>query len=327
MVFSNKPRFRNPYGEQDAAALAAIHAGRAAQDQVDPFSILEGSLDQEAIRVALAQAAASHQLDRWRLAEVEGQVVGYGNLGSWHEEDGRWVYVIRGWVLPNWRGQGIGTALLEWGEDQVRRIAPAEHPGEPFEFAASATDTQPDAAALLVQAGYSLVYNELEMELNATEPLKEILLPSGVDIRPALVEHIYPIAESIAEAYRGEFQENRFRNTHSEIAGQAEWYSNPIHDRSLWQVAWHDDKVVGQVLPLIEHHLVVIDEVSVRPAWRRKGLARALLTRAINRLLVKGPMAVRLFTTVEFRTQASNLYTSLGFRVVKTFRRYRKSPD
>lgn len=326
MTFLDKPRFRNPYGTQDAAALAAVQVGRAVRDAVDPLSILESQAYHEAIRTALAQAATAQQLDRWRVAEVNGRVVGYGNLGSWHEEDGRWVYVIRGWVLPDWRGQGIGTAIIQWGEEQVRRIAPDEHPSEPFEFAASATDTEPEAATLLVEAGYSLEYNELEMELNATQRLKETPLPSGVEIRPALAEHVYAIAESIAASYRGEFLNNRFRSTQSEVAGQADWYSNPIHDRSLWQVAWDGDEVVGQVLPLIEGTVAVIDEVSVRPAWRRKGLARAMLTRAINRLLVKGPMVIRLFTGAEFRTRARDLYASMGFRVVKTFGRYRKSP-
>jgi hypothetical protein len=44
-----------------------------------------------------------------------------------------------------------------------------------------------------------------------------------------------------------------------EIAGQAEWYSSPVHDRSLWQVAWDGDQVAGQVLPMMEHGHVVID--------------------------------------------------------------------
>jgi hypothetical protein len=33
--------FRNPFGEQDAEALVAVHAGRAERDAVDPLSSLE----------------------------------------------------------------------------------------------------------------------------------------------------------------------------------------------------------------------------------------------------------------------------------------------
>jgi mycothiol synthase len=326
MPLVEKPLFRIPYGEQDAAALAAVQAGRVAQDLVDPLSIVEGLPDTETIRVALAQAAASQQLDRWRVAEIGGQVVGYGNLGSWHEEDGRWVYLIRGWVLPGWRGQGIGTALLHWGEDRVRQLAAAEHPGALFEFAGSASNSEPDAAALLQAEGYSVGYHEIEMELDPAAVVPESLLPPRVEIRPAAAEHIHAIAESIAESYRSEFPSNRFRDTHSEIAGQFEWYSNPLHDRSLWQVAWDGERVVGQVLPLLDHGRVVIDEVSVRPAWRRRGLARTLLTSALRALRSRDYRVIRLYTTAEFPTRASELYASVGFKVVKTFRQFRKSP-
>jgi len=77
---------------------------------------------------------------------------------------------------------------------------------------------------------------------------------------------------------------------------------------------------------MFERGRAVIDEVSVRPAWRRRGLARALLTRALRDLRSRGVAVVRLNTNAQFRTRARDLYTSLGFRVVKEFPHYRKSP-
>ena len=324
--------FRSPYGEQDAEALAAVHAGRAGRDAVDPLSLLESLPTVEDIRLALAQAAASQRLDHRLVAEVSGQVVGHSAIESWHEEDGRWVYLILGWVLPEWRGSGIGTAMLHWGEHRSRQLAANEHPGEPFEFAGNASRTELASAALLLHEDYTLAYTDLEMDLDPSAPLPECPLPPGIEVRPALPEHIPLIAESIAESYRSEFPNNRFRNTHVEAAGQAGWYSSPVHDRALWQVAWDGDfanqvgAVAGQVLPMIERGRAVIDEVSVRPAWRRKGLARALLTRALRDLRSRGMAVVRLFTGAEFPTRARDLYTSLGFRVTKEFPRYRKSP-
>lgn len=318
--------FRNPYGEQDADALAAVHTGRAAYDAVDPLSTQESIPTSEEVRAALAKAAATQQLDHWLVAEVNEQVVGYDMIESLHEEDGRWVYLIHGWILPEWRGRGLGTAMLHWGEHEARRLATAEHPGEPFEFAGNASSTEPDAAALLRYEGYTVGYTELEMDLDPSAPLTECPLPPGIEVRPALPEHIPLIAESIAESYRSEFPDNRFRNTWTEAAGQAEWYSSPVHDRALWQVAWDGDQVAGQVLPMIERGRAVIDEVSVRPAWRRRGLASSLLTRALRDLRSRGQAVVRLQTGAEFRTRARDLYTSVGFRVVKEFPRYRKSP-
>jgi hypothetical protein len=87
-------RFRNPQGEQDAEALAVVHAGRAVRDAVDLLSALEGIPSREFIRTLLAQAASTQQLDRWLVAEVQGQVVGHGMVDSWHEEDDRWIDLI-----------------------------------------------------------------------------------------------------------------------------------------------------------------------------------------------------------------------------------------
>jgi GNAT superfamily N-acetyltransferase len=67
--------------------------------------------------------------------------------------------------------------------------------------------------------------------------------------------------------------------------------------------------------------------ISVRPAWRRQGLARALLTRALWDLRGRGVDVIRLNTVAEFRTRALDLYYSVGFRVLKEFPRHRKSPD
>lgn len=331
MLAINGLRWRTPESNRDARTLAAVHTGRAARDAVDPLSIVE---DQdipgiEALHSRLVQAEAEHQINRWMLAEVSGLVVGYSMIKNWHEEDGRWVYQIHIWVLPEWRANTIDKALLRWGERQACQLAAVEHPGESFELAGVASGTEPEMAALLLQEGYTVGYTDLEMELDSAAEIKAYPLPPDVELRAAQPEHILPIAESIAEAYRGEFPGGRFHNTHSEVSGQAEWYSNPVHDRALWQVAWHQDKVVGQVLPLIlrESTVVVravIDEVSVRPAWRRKGLARALLTRALLDLRARGMATIRLTTVAEFPTRARDLYASLGFRVVKEFPSYRK---
>jgi ribosomal protein S18 acetylase RimI-like enzyme len=324
--------FRRPDSQRDASALAAIQAGRAVHDAVDPLSVVahQGRPTAEDMLAALVQAEAEQALDRWLLAEFKGQVVAYSSIESWYEADDRWVYLTRVWVLPDWRGQTIDTALLRWGEHAASRLAQVEHPGESFELAGVASSTEPELAALLLQEGYTPGPTELEMELDPAAPVQECPLPTGIEVRAALPEHILPIAESIAEAYRGEFPGNRFRKTHSEVAGQAEWYSQPIHDRALWQVAWHAQQVVGQVLPLILPgsggvDRALIDEASVRPAWRRQGLARALLTRAILDLRSRDLTVIRLATGAEFRTRARDLYASLGFHVVKAFPSYRKT--
>ncbi|MFA5874969.1 MAG: GNAT family N-acetyltransferase, partial [Anaerolineales bacterium] len=153
--------FHSICGEKDADALYAVHAGRIAHDGVDHFSRFEDLPSRDGLRAAVAQAVAAQQQNQWLVAQINEQVVGYSQLESWYEEDGRWVYLILGWVLPERRGRGIGTAMLHWGEETARQLAAAQHPNETFEFAANASSTEQDTTALLLHEGYYVGFTSL----------------------------------------------------------------------------------------------------------------------------------------------------------------------
>jgi ribosomal protein S18 acetylase RimI-like enzyme len=316
-------RFRPIRGEQDAEALHAVHAGRMAHDQVDPLSRFEDVPSCEGLRASLSQAIAEGRQDHWLVAEVRDQVVGYSEMDWWREEDGTWVYLTLGWVLPEWRGRGIGTAMLHWVEDRFRSLAAAQHPNEKGELAANASSTEKEATALLLQEGYRAGYTVLELGLDVSLPLPTDSLPAGIDVRPVLPEHYELIADCIGEAYQHEYVGGRFQEDYDPAAYAARLRA-PKHDPTLWQVAWADDQVVGQALSIVQNGRGEVFEVSVRPAWRRRGLARALLSRALHVLRERGIEVIRIGTVSEFRTRAKDLYHSAGFRLLKEFPRYRK---
>ena len=215
--------------------------------------------------------------------------------------------------------------MLRWGERTARQTAATDHPGEPFEFASNASSTEPDAAALLLHEGYDVGYTVLEMALDNAALLPPQPLPAGLEVRPVLPEHYPLIADSMGESYRNEYPGHRFQEA-QDAADSIAGLSAPGHDPTLWQVAWDDQQVVGLVIPQVEKGRAFLYDVSVRPAWRRRGLARSLLTRALHNVRERGVEIIRLNTVAEFPTCARNLYHSVGFRVVKEFPRYRKSP-
>lgn len=317
--------FRHVRSEQDAEGLYLIHAGRVARDQVDLQSISEGLPSREEIGASLAKLVAAQQQHRRLVAEVNGRMVGYSLVESWFEQDGRWVYLTVGWVLPEWRERGIGTAMLRWGERTARQMAAADHPGEPFEFASNASSTETDTAALLRHEGYYVGYTVLEMALDTAALPPPQPLPAGIEVRPARPEHYPLIADSMIASYRDEYPGHRFQET-SDAADSIAGLEEPVHDPTLWQIAWDGQQVVGLVIPKIEKGRASLYDVSVRPAWRRRGLARALLTRALHAVRQRGVEAIRVNTVAEFPTCAKDLYRSVGFRLVKEFPRYRKSP-
>lgn len=328
-------RFRPFAGESDADHLQAIHDGRAARDGVDPLSSTESIGTREEFVRSLAAVTASGGEDRTIVAEIDGRVVAYNRFFDWMELDGTRVWLTVGWVLPEWRGHGLGTALLHWAEGRIRERAAAQ-PGR-WEFAANAGNTEIEATALLRDNGYRAAYTVLEMGLDwdaflagldagsgeARSAGGQSLSEVGITIRAGEVEHAGPIAASVDESYAGEYAGGRYAERFDPAAYAAE-LAGTRYDPSLWRVAWAGEEVAGQVIPRIERGRAEIYEVSVRPAWRRLGVARALLADVLLELHRRDVMVVRLHTMAEFPTRAVDLYTSLGFRTLKEFPRYRK---
>ncbi len=318
--------FRTIRGADDAPALHAVRLGCMAHDRVDHLSTSERVPTGEHLRMSLSQALAAGRRDWWLVAEISGQVVGYSLIECWPEGDGTWVYLSLGWVLPQWRSRGIGTAMLHWAEDTIRRLAAAQHPGAKIEFAANASGTELEATALLLHEGYHVGYTVLEMGLDSSTSVAVAALPVGLEVRPATPDHYVLIAESVREAYQHEYDAGRYNDEFNfDVNAYTAELSASRNDPLLWQVAWDGNLVVGQVLSRIENGGAEVFEVSVRPAWRRRGLARGLLSRSLYTLRARGVDVIRLHTNADFPTRAIDLYRSVGFRVLKEFPRYRKS--
>jgi mycothiol synthase len=310
--------FRPYGGEADARAMAAVREGCRARDEVDPLSALEG------IPTAAELAGAYAGADRKNVLVVEmaGRVAGYSRISGWQEQDGAWLHLCLGWLLPEWRGRGIGTAMLRWAEDRCRAVA-GEHPAEGRRlFGANASSTERDTTALLRNAGYSPVFSLVEMALEDLHRLPELSMPAGFTLRPAMPEQYRAIWASIQEAYSA--------STEHQVATESEYrayFGKPNLDPTLWQVAWDGEQLAGQVLCEILKGRGEVAEVSVRGPWRGRGLARALLVRGLHALRERGVRAVRIHTRADNRYGSVRLYESVGFRPLKHYVRYRKPMD
>jgi ribosomal protein S18 acetylase RimI-like enzyme len=103
------------------------------------------------------------------------------------------------------------------------------------------------------------------------------------------------------------------------------------------QVAWHveSNQVAGQVKPWIDSEQNETQQrrrgytefISIGAPWRRQGLARALVVRALHAQREAGMNESALGVDSDNAYAAARLYEACGFRVVKRNAVYRKPVD
>jgi ribosomal protein S18 acetylase RimI-like enzyme len=315
-------RFRNIQGMDDAVALIRIHTLCNEIEGAAP-----GSLEEYRPTPAWYEKNLNllNPAD-WILAEMDGTVVGYGQTRwNWAERDGAHVFFHASWVAPQWRGKGIGTPLVNLLEARCREKALHTRAAY-YEFGAGSSDRERDTCLRLESNGYTLAYTSWEMALEPACLIEVAPLPDGYHLRPVTLEQHQAIWQCIGDAYDVSCPSGRFTPASTEEGFDGHFRSKAA-DPTLWFVAWQGSRVAGQVLCRVHAHCGEVFEVSIGYGHRRRGLARALLTRGIAALRQRGVGEIRLGTRYEYPTQAWQLYEQVGFRRVGVFPRWRKPFD
>jgi ribosomal protein S18 acetylase RimI-like enzyme len=266
-------------------------------------------------------------------AEVTGEVIGYSRVWWAMEGSGQWIGFGFGNVLPEWRHKGIGSTLLRFTEERLSQIATqlmdrAELPADtPCLLDNFVNNTEADRINLLERRGYQIVRYAFEMVRPDLENIPELPLPPGVEVRPVGPEHMRLIWEASNEAFR-----DHWGYIPDPWEDFERLMNDPDFDPSLWRVAWQGDQVAGMVLSFIDKDQNEIykrkrgftENICVRRPWRKQGLAKALIALSLIALKQRGMTDAGLGVDAENISGALHLYESMGYRVVKTNRIYRK---
>lgn len=252
--------------------------------------------------------------------ELDGEPIAYARVGWYPEESGDRIYYSLGWVVPDYRKKGIGTAMLTFCERRQRDIA-AGHPTEGQMFYQSGYDEgQQDQKYLLESNGYEGVRWFFEMTRPIGAPLPAVSLPPGFEVRPVPQDRYRDVFEAQNEAFKDHW---------GHVEGTEEDYqrylNNPHFDPDLWQVAWQEGEVAGMVLNFVNREeneeynrkRGYTEDISVRKPYRRQGLARYLLVQSIAMFREMGMEETALGVDADNPNQALTLYESVGYEVVK----------
>lgn len=313
--------FRRYQDETDIQHIVALWNGIKHVDRLDITPTVEEFIN------AYSHATSFEPCRDVLLIEQQDNVIGYAWVQHMEEPDGTQRYLHGAILLPDWRRKGIGRALLRHNERHAAVLA--EHHsvrGTRF-LEAWAADTRVGAEILLRQEEYVPTRHFLRMRRDLAEPIPDVPLPPGFEIRPALPEHYRRIWDASEDAMADHW--GVVRGTDEDFA---RFMGSPLCDPSRWQVAWHGNEVAGSVLAYVDaaenaeygRYRGYTENISVRRPWRKQGLASALITCSLRTFQAMGMTEAGLAVDAENLTSALRLYERHGYRATKRSTLYRK---
>lgn len=208
--------------------------------------------------------------------------------------------------------EGCEIHLRKWLADRPARYRGyANHPGP------GVTPTDGEAAWLEAR-GYEPTEWSASLRRPNLDDIADLPLPDGIEVRPVRPEQLRDIVAAHHECFRGEWD-------FSEIEERefAHIIDDPYRDETLWQVAWDGDVIVGQVKPFINqdeneargYRRGYTEYISTHHDYRNRGIAGALLARALVAIRERGMTEAVLGVDTNNPGGAFQLYTKLGFEL------------
>jgi mycothiol synthase len=296
----------------DVDAIVELYAAIAAADHPEWTETRE-EVDEE-LRHSWIDLAADSVI-----GEANGQVVATGLQIAPPDPETIVRSIAFGGVRPSHRGRGIGRALTEWHRARGRQqlsVSDLELPGWLMFYVEERNTSQ---LRLAERLGLPLVRYFTKMRRDLSLDIPELPLPDGLELAVPTAADSARILAAKNDAFR-----DHWGSQPTTEEGWASMIGQPTMRFDLSVIALAGDEVAGFVLTEfypddVEAQGYVggyIPLVGVTRAWRRKGIAPALLAAAFRRYREEGHEKVALDVDSENPSGALSLYTGMGFEPV-----------
>lgn len=315
-TLSMKRLHLRPYVDQDLNTLFSIKQESVNRNKVDPLSTLESVPTKEEFFASLdAQINSSLAV---YVAEQENEIVGYGRISWWNEDNGTLVYLLDSLIAPQHLHDELDLELIHLLKAEISKLAKSRGDAQKIVIGINESGENDRRLGILYKEGFVSVWKLVEMELTDFRSLPKPIIADGFEIKLAESKDFHRIYEANNAVYAGVF---------GYVPMSDYDYEDFLYDNSrykFWSVVWHGDELAGFILSHIAKGRGAVKEVTILPEFRRKGLAKALLITNLKLLGKAGVTMVRLHTDAEGKSGARQLYEQIGFSPLKTHYRLRK---
>jgi len=228
---------------------------------------------------------------------------------------------LEGRVHPQWRGRGIGRALLSWQVARGTELHAERHPEAPARLTATVYTTMPSLEALVRRAGFESVrwFFHMERPLTDLPPRRRV---EGVE----LVPFTWDRDEEVRRAHNAAFTEHYGSSERDIASWQVMFTGQPSFRPDLSVLAISDGAVVGYALSYVSEATAAatgsresyFGQIGVVPAARGRGLSKAVIIEALHAAAAADCQTAGLEVDSENVTGALGLYESLGFAAHRT---------
>lgn len=246
-----------------------------------------------------------------------GRAVGYGSVAC---SPARELFVrstIEGTVHPDFRGRGLGRALLTWQEQRARQQFAQIDSNADGWIINFLSDAAASAIALFERHGFATARHYWELHRPLSQPIDEVALPDGI--------RTVGLREVAADALLAA-KNDAFRDHWGSLPLNAEQWSKVLKRRTLRPdlsviAVTETGEIAGFLLTEVDESSwaaqgfssAYIELVGVPRAHRGRRIAPAILAEALRRIRAEGLDRAVLDVDAANPTGALGLYQRSGF--------------
>ncbi|MEM9951311.1 MAG: GNAT family N-acetyltransferase [Chloroflexota bacterium] len=253
---------------------------------------------------------------------ADGNQVAYGELRVWRDVPVRpFIYA---YVHPDYRGQGIGTYLTQWGIDNAQQFIPFVP--DDVRVVLGAFTNMEDGAELLENSGFDKTRESHLMSMAVETDFPAHIFPEGFHIIN-MVEH--PVLEDFVRLYKETFKDHRGAVDEPLEAAVKRWEGimkvGEFPPENFIMVKDGARDVAVMILADKSDHnpdQLFVQTLGTMPAYRKRGLATNLLYLAHDIAVKKGKSRLGLSVDASSLTGANKFYEKVGFTIDMIYHAY-----